>query len=83
MPLEPGSPGQSSISNAGTASSGLPARSGSSCAGEPLKGRGLTRASRLVWHGCAMLIEMAGTTLAAYGGSPGHDEVMLFDRKYL
>jgi hypothetical protein len=46
---------------------GAPARSNVSCAG-------LTRASRLSWHGPALLIEMAGTTLAAHGGSPGHDD---------
>jgi hypothetical protein len=40
----------------------VPARSESSCAGH------LTRASRLEWHGGALLIEMAGTPLAALSG---------------
>ena len=44
-----------------------PAHVARSCAG-------LSRASRLGWHGRTHLSEMAGTTLAAYGGSPGHDK---------
>src|SRR5262249_37570222 len=41
---------------------------------------GLTRPSRLGSHGLALLSGITGTTLAAYGGSPGDDKARGFAR---